>query len=554
MIETGGLTQYSLGCTLSMVLLTLGLFLPSSVRAQDCGPAKQRIYQITETDAQHNPDSLQTLLNLAVFVRDCEVDVSQELELWLLTNETFALVGLERYEDASELVDRFFSDHFEEAADLHRARFYMWRLHLGALRGNGVSMVADYLEAREYASVLDANRRARLYKNGAYAYMGIREYERSLRLVREARATLSRIESYEDSLILGHIIQIRAEAQLHVGTQLDQVKEDFTQAVRLFEALGDTARASTSTTMLGEAYAAEGDTSFALVQMATSVRLAQESGSVRSEVYALFRQGQLLRQSGDYEAAEQSLSQALAASETFREFHLRTLYELARLHEQRREYEQAKGLYQTVIDAPEPVSIAAELEATRKALEGRMRVLLFEREQDQRRLSFVISGSLLGFLLLIGLAGAGYFWHVRRREAIIGQLQSATVIPKNLNTGLTLEQLEQRFQKLAGLDLFGSRLAFIFAVLFEPDLVLPYIEDDYLLPQVEADRVADNSALFLCVAAVEEHVRDVKFQGRAENTLRSYLSGEFDKRGWDWPKNPLAWKLFFLEQHAKVLF
>ena len=91
-------------------------------------------------------------------------------------------------------------------------------------------------------------------------------------------------------------------------------------------------------------------------------------------------------------------------------------------------------------------------------------------------------------------------------------------------------------------------------MLFEPDLVLSYIEDPYLLPQFEEDRLADNSALFQCSAAVEEAVKGMKFRGRAENTLRSYLSGEFEKRDWDWPKSPLAWKLFFLEQHAKVLF
>ena len=286
--------------------------------------------------------------------------------------------------------------------------------------------------------------------------------------------------------------------------------------------------------------------------MDEGVRVARLSGSVRSEIYALYRRGQLLRQHKDFHAAEQSLMEALSASQNVQEFRFRILYELARLHEQRRDYDQASSYYQTVINAPQPGnSFAGELEAAQRAREGRNRVLLIKANH---RFRLVLLGSVIGFLLLLGLAGAGYFLYIRRRESILDQLRNATIIPKNLHTGLTLEQLEERFQKVAGLELFGSRLAYIFAVLYEPDLVLPYIEDDYLLPQVERDRVADNSALFLCSATVEEAVKEMKFRGRADNTLRSYLSREFDKRDWDWPKSPLAWKLFFLDQHAKMLF
>ncbi len=280
--------------------------------------------------------------------------------------------------------------------------------------------------------------------------------------------------------------------------------------------------------------------------------MARLSGSVRSEIYALYRRGQLLRLWRDFNAAEQNLMEARRASEAVKEFSFRVLYELARLHEQRRDYDRASSYYQTVIDAPKPSnSFAGELEAVQKAREGKNRVLLFK---EKRRTRLVLFGSALGLLLLLGLVGTRFFLHLRRREAILDQLEDATVIPKNLHTGLTLEQLERRFQKVAESELFGSRLAFLFAVLYEPGLVLPYIEDEYLLPQVEEDRVADNSALFQCSAAVEEAVKDMQFRGRAENTLRSYLSGEFEKRDWEWPKSPLAWKLFFLEQHAKTLF
>ena len=99
--------QYSINWNLLMLLL-FGFF-PALAFAQDCDPAKQRIYRIVDTNAAQDPDSLQVVLDLAVFVRECEGDVSQELELWLLINEVFALDGLERYEEANERVDSFFT-------------------------------------------------------------------------------------------------------------------------------------------------------------------------------------------------------------------------------------------------------------------------------------------------------------------------------------------------------------------------------------------------------------------------------------------------------------
>ena len=40
----------------------------------------------------------------------------------------------------------------------------------------------------------------------------------------------------------------------------------------------------------------------------------------------------------------------------------------------------------------------------------------------------------------------------------------------------------------------------------------------------------------------------------SENTLASYLRGEFDKRPWLWPKYPVVWKQHFIEYHVEMLF
>ncbi len=533
-----------------MMLLVLSALYTGSVYGQpNCDQATQRIYHITETEAQQVPDSLQALLDLAAFVRHCERDISLDLELWLLNNEVFALDRLKRHLEAAAFTDRFFADFYDEASDYYRARFYNWRLHLNALSGNTIAMVRDYAQAQKYADALNPLQRTHFYVNGAYAYMRIREYEASLRLMNEARTLIETAENYEDSLALAQITHVRAEAQLHLSTELDQVKEDFRAAANLYEALGDRSKVPAIITMLGEAYAASGDTSRALSEMETGVLLARESGSVRNEAYALFRQGQLQRQWGDLEAAEQNLLQALDASEKVQEFYLRIAYQLALLYEERDEMKQAASYYQAVIDAPRPEDFVAALEAERKQQEAYMRLLLIDNSRQRTYFYF----ALAGLLLVLGGGGVLFVFIKRRMPSIIEKKSNGVFLPQRLDTGRTLEELEAYFEEAVGLSLFGRRLARIFATLFEPDLVLPHIDDDYLVRQIEEDNIASNAALFQCAAAVEVAIDGQRFQGKAENTMRSYLRAEFAKRSWPWPAHPVIWKRFFLKHYAEDL-
>ena len=241
MNESGGSTRYSTARTFAIVLLVLSGLPPDHASAQDCDLAKERIYRITETEAQHIPDSLQTLLDLATFVRTCEGEVSLELELWLLNNEAFALEGLQRYEEVTALVNHFFDTYFEEAPDSYRARFYLWRLYLNLLSGAVYEMVKDYAEAQHYAHALDSTRRAHLYRDGAYAYIGINEHQTALALTQEAQDLIGTPESYEERTAMARALLLAAEAQLWLDTHLDQAKQKLQLATKLYGTLSDTA-------------------------------------------------------------------------------------------------------------------------------------------------------------------------------------------------------------------------------------------------------------------------------------------------------------------------
>ncbi len=569
MIGTSELTRYGVRGTFAtmvalLMALTLSLLQVGSAYAQsNCDEAKQRIYRITDTRAQQVPDSLQTVLDLVAFVRGCEEDVSQDLETWLLMAEVFVLDKLGRLEEAMSPVDRFFDAYFDEASDYHKARFYLWRLHLKALAGDGMGTVKDYLEAKQYADALEPTHQAHLHLNGAYAFRTIREYEVALRLTEEAKTLLTLPQAYEDSVALARATHAGAEVRFLMRLQLQQVMEDLQVAATLYGALGDTSKVAAITTLLGETYAAEGDTSLALSEMATGVLLADKAGSARSKVYAFYRQGQLLRKWGDLDAAEQSLLQAMEASEAVGEFYIRTAYELALLAEDRHEIEQATSYYQTVIDAPNPRNFVAALQAQQKKQDAQIRLLLIENDRTRTRYYFALSGL---FIVLGG--GVVLFLFFRRRiptlnspppsqpagTSIAKKKSNGDFIPRKMPTGLTLDELEQRFREAVDSKKLGGRLAWIYAILLDIELILPYITDEYLAGKVEAYNVGNNAELFKCVAAIEEERTNEAFTGRAENTLASYLRGEFDKRPWLWPKHPVVWKLHFIEYHVEMLF
>ncbi len=157
----------------------------------------------------------------------------------------------------------------------------------------------------------------------------------------------------------------------------------------------------------------------------------------------------------------------------------------------------------------------------------------------------------LAALLLVSL-GFGLFYLAQRRRWM-RQLQRVQILPETLPTGETLAGLAQRFQHAVGSDLLGRRLARLYAVLLDQDLIDSHIKDPYLARQVEAHNIENNTALFLCVAVVEEAIEGRAFHNDPANTLASYLRGEFKKRGWEWPKHPYAWKQHFITHHLKDL-
>ena len=444
------------------------------------------------------------MLDLIAFVRACEAEPSIELQVWLLINEVLAHDGLQQYDEADSLVTHFFDMYFdrEEVSDCYRAKFYMWRMHLSALSGALVTMTVAYTEALKYAQALDNTFRASLYVDGAAAYFEGREYDSTLALARRGQDLIGTPQTYNERNVTARALLWEAEAQLWLGTELSGARAKLGQASGLYTGLGNTAKVAIATALLGQVYAAEGDTSQALSSMATATQLARQAGTVRSQAYTLWHYGRLLRHGGDFGAAQPVLSQALEAAKVCQEFYVEVAYDLARLHEQRRAYGQATHFYQVVLDAPRPRRLAAALAAQRKAEAAQVRLMLIETERSlarsERRLQRVLYAGSGGLALLLVLGGAGFLFLLRRHQPPKPPLvvEKATggvrIIPTNLPTGLSLDQLKQRFQNKMEAERPGRCWAYAYAALLDPELVLPYLKEGEpwlvdLAEHVEAD-------------------------------------------------------------------
>lgn len=179
-----------------------------------------------------------------------------------------------------------------------------------------------------------------------------------------------------------------------------------------------------------------------------------------------------------------------------------------------------------------------------------VRILTLADEQGKIRFRLAITD----ILFLLSLIGISILSSIQHRKRPVLRLSSGLFIPKNLPTGDTLDDLQARFQEAVDSFLLGNRLAYLYAVLFDPDLILSYVKQPWLADQVEADNLASNTALFLCIAAIEEEIEVRTFSNNPANTMAAYLRSEFKKRDWMWPHSPLAWKQHFLHHYVDTLF
>ncbi len=112
----------------------------------------------------------------------------------------------------------------------------------------------------------------------------------------------------------------------------------------------------------------------------------------------------------------------------------------------------------------------------------------------------------------------------------------------------------------------AHRLAYLFALLFAPKLVLAYAEatTERVRSFIDDSCYPDCAALYQALAAVEAAHLGTAFSTDPVNSLRSYFRCFFRRLATDrgtvesgrevpWPKSPLAWRVFFVQHYGAML-
>jgi len=191
---------------------------------------------------------------------------------------------------------------------------------------------------------------------------------------------------------------------------------------------------------------------------------------------------------------------------------------------------------------------------------------------------------VLNFILWAGLyTGLVYFFTVRAVPAhplVASLMREGIYLPHRLAEPTTLAKLIEGFRPperytnetdpsgtmRRAQRLQAHRLAYLFALLFAPKLVLAYAEatTERVRSFIDASCYPDCAALYQALAAVEAGHLGTVFSTDPANSLRSYFRCFFKRLAADrgaaeiggealWPKSPLAWRVFFVQHYGAML-
>ncbi len=195
-------------------------------------------------------------------------------------------------------------------------------------------------------------------------------------------------------------------------------------------------------------------------------------------------------------------------------------------------------------------------------------------EGHQANAAWVVLNFILWAGLYTGLVNGFGVRAVPVHPLVASLMREGIYLPRRLAEPTTLAKLIERFRPperyTTETDPSGTtrraqrsqshRLAYVFALLFAPELVAAYAAGatERVRGFIASSSYPDNTALYEAVAAVEAGHLGTAFSGDPANTLRSYFRMLFKRLNAPdqevlWPKNPLAWRVFFVQHYGAML-
>jgi tetratricopeptide (TPR) repeat protein len=316
-------------------------------------------------------------------------------------------------------------------------------------------------------------------------------------------------------------------------SRLADAAELLHRASDLYEGIGVMEQHISALATYGMALSLQGKKAEALTIVGTAIRLAEEHRFPNVQVYALYQRGEINYDLGDYVQAQLDLARASALMEEkeIDEYGLPVYAVLGKVYE-------AQALTQNARDAYERALVEAkgkqEQELIRMAQRAEINLANLKLETAS---GTSYGGFALALAVLIGLAiGASFRFNFRHVSRPLVIEHAYSYLEPHLISPVPRSEPP---------SLFDRRVSYIYTVLDNPESVLPYVDDPFLIERIEKNDIQRRSILYALAAALETEQEGTTFDNDPANTFGTYLRKWFKKYDLTYPADIHGWRLYF---------
>ena len=548
--------------TLSSMCLVVVLCPIAPASAQDdlsrCDTLLQTVIDLRSSERATERDILESRLNVAKDALSC-LDGRGELPwlTWLLQQEIVALNGLQRYREAQDVVDEFFSAYATRADYADVARFYMWDLRFKHIDGKFSEALESYHHGLPYAHKLTAEYQKHYLLNAGSVHLAEGKFKEALTIYREVRQTFTRIPSPSDSVLFelyGRALLGEAEASLDLyngqpGVDLEHVIEQLSRAASIFTLTESHARGAVANAALGLAHTLSRNPREGQLFLGLAFSLAERHLLHREEILTLYHRALASYIEKEYDTALSDIDQALTLGQRYDsvEFETRLRYLKGQTYEEARQRAQALEAYEGAFNVARESSYGRDKHLFQLASASAFRV---NKTLPSAPPYLTYLSGLLGLLLALSLLAylAGVAPRRRRTKTLPPREDTPQALSRFLPTPSSLQP--------ALSPTIARSIAYIWLLCFHLEHWRDAIHrlDPTLLDKLTAADPAlqqEHKPLLLAVYALEQALGtgDKDELKTPYRSIKIRLSRFFHEQGWlEIPRGVYGWRLFFLER------
>jgi len=494
---------------------------------------------------------------------DCYGDrIDPAWGIWLLYTRAYALRRLQRYAEAQDVVDEFFSVYPTRADSASIARFYKLDLVLKYFDGKFSEAMESYHQGLPYAQKLSDESYKSYLLNAGSVSLAEGKSEEALTIYREVRQTFTRIPSPSDTVLFklyGRTFLGEAEAILDFvlydnqpGIDLEYVIEHLSRAASIFTLTKSHEHGATAISALGLAHTLNRNPREGQLYLGLAFSLAERHSLHREEILILYHRALASVFEKEYDAALFDIDQALMLGQQYDigEFETRLRYLEGQTYEEARQLTQALEAYEGAFNVARESAYGRDKHLYQLASASAFRI---NKALPSAPPYLTYLSGLLGLLLALSLLA--YFAQIapRRRRTIPSRKdalvpQAPPSLSRFLSPGSSLQAVLS--------PTIARSIAYIWLLCFHLEHWRDAIHrlDPTLLDKLTATDPAlqqQHKPLLLAVYALEQELGtgDKDELKTPYRSIKIRLSRFFHEQGWlEIPRGVYGWRLFFLER------